>query len=401
MSGSLRGIKDKNTALMAAGANRMASATTVGVLGTGYLISNNEANGISEDDMGATEVAVPSYDKNSTRRFNTPIFLNPKTGSVEVNFINVSRTNPQDAPLKLMKAIYQYATSGQPLDENLIQDTLSKVGKVIEPLVRESLAAEFILDALRGRDKYGNEQDFMDTLNKTLIERAAPKTIIDIWKDTRKFNSKTGVSKTGWPARFEDSVKKYYGIIQQTINYDKSIQMVVSNNVREIKNIESSLKKKIGELREGVVDYSDQNEINKIIETVDDHMRKSYIAQKKLAQDLHAFKKMRYYVKGKGKDSIKIDNQSFVSRQMDDQKIMNIVRSNRLFKEPANFREMLVRNRTQKNTIGYFTPNLYKKGTYAIFQKKDKIPIEVIKLVGNRIAEWKKASRPLLTVGEE
>ena len=86
---------------------------------------------------------------------------------------------------------------------------------------------------------------------------------------------------------------------------------------------------------------------------------------------------------------------------MDDQKIMNIVRSNRLFKEPANFREMLVRNRTQKNTIGYFTPNLYKKGTYAIFQKKDKIPIEVIELVANRIEEWRRSSRPLLTVGKE
>ena len=209
------------------------------------------------------------------------------------------------------------------------------------------------------------------------------------------------MSKTGWPARFEDSVKKYYGIVQQTVNFDKSIQTVVSNNIREVRNIESSLKKRIGELREGVVDYSDPNEINKIIDIVDDHMRKSYIAQKKLAQDLHAFKKMRYYVKGKGKDSIKIDNQSFVPKQMDDQKIMNIVRSNRLFKEPPNFREMLVRNRTQKNTIGYFTPNLYKKGTYAIFQKKDKIPLEVIQLVNNRIAEWKKESRPLLTVGKE
>jgi len=397
----LRGIKDKNTALMAAGANRMASATTVGVLGTGYLISNNEANGISEDDMGATEVVVPPYDKNSTRRFNTPIFLNPKTGSVEVNFINVSRTNPQDAPLKLMKAIYQYATSGQPLDENLIQDTLSKVGKVIEPLVRESLAAEFILDALRGRDKYGNEQDFMDTLNKALIEKAAPKTIIDIWKDTRKFNSKTGVNKTGWPARFEDSVKKYYGIIQQTINYDKSIQMVVSNNVREIKNIESSLRKKIGELREGVVDYSDPNEINKIIETVDDHMRKSYIAQKKLAQDLHAFKKMRYYVKGKGKDSIKIDNQSFVSKKMNDIKILDMLTSNNLFKEPKYVEDVLLRNSTQKGGIGYFTPYLLGTGTSQIFEVKDKIPSEIVRLVENRLNQWNRESLPLLIEGKE
>ena len=397
----LRGIADKNPALIAAGVNRLGAATTVGVLGTGYLISDNEAKGISEDDMKAVDAAVPIYEKNSTRKYNTPIFLNPKTGNIEVNFINVSRTNPQDAPLKLMKAIYQYTTSGQPLDENLIQDTLSKLGQVIDPLIRESLAAEFALNLVRGTDRYGTEKDRMDLVLKGLRDKATPKIITDIWEDTRKFNSKTGMSKTGWPARFEDSVKKYYGVVQQTVNFDKSIQTVVSNNIREVRNIESSLKKRIGELREGVVDYSDPNEINKIIDIVDEHMEKSYIAQKKLAQDLHAFKKMRYYVKGKGKDSIKIDNQSFVSKQMDDQKIMNIVRSNRLFKEPPNFREMLVRNRTQKNTIGYFTPNLYKKGTYAIFQKKDKIPLEVIQLVNNRIAEWKKESRPLLTVGKE
>ena len=397
----LRGIADKNPALIAAGVNRLGAATTVGVLGTGYLISDNEAKGISEDDMKAVDAAVPIYEKNSTRKYNTPIFLNPKTGNIEVNFINVSRTNPQDAPLKLMKAIYQYATSGQPLDENLIQDTLSKLGQVIDPLIRESLAAEFVLNLIRGTDRYGTEQDRMDLVLKGLRDKATPKIITDIWEDTRKFNSKTGMSKTGWPARFEDSVKKYYGVVQQTVNFDKSIQTVVSNNIREVRNIESSLKKRIGELREGVVDYSDPNEINKIIDIVDEHMEKSYIAQKKLAQDLYTFKKMRYYVKGKGKDSIKIDNQSFVSKQMDDQKIMNIVRSNRLFKEPPNFREMLVRNRTQKNTIGYFTPNLYKKGTYAIFQKKDKIPLEVIQLVNNRIAEWKKESRPLLTVGKE
>ena len=397
----LRGIADKNLKQFGAGVNRLGAATTVGVLGTGYLISDNEAKGISEDDMKAVDASVPIYEKNSTRKYNTPIFLNPKTGNIEVNFINVSRTNPQDAPLKLMKAIYQYTTSGQPLDENLIQDTLSKLGQVIDPLIRESLAAEFVLNLVRGTDRYGTEKNRMDLVLKGLKDKAIPKTITDIWEDTRKFNSKTGMSKTGWPARFEDSVKKYYGVVQQTVNFDKSIQTVVSNNIREVKNIESSLKKRIGELREGVVDYSDPNEINKIIDTVDEHMEKSYIAQKKLAQDLYTFKKMRYYVKGKGKDSIKIDNQSFVSRQMDDQKIINIVRSNRLFKEPPNFREMLVRNRTQKNTIGYFTPNLYKKGTYAIFQKKDKIPLEVIQLVNNRIAEWKKASRPLLTVGKE
>jgi len=177
--------------------------------------------------------------------------------------------------------------------------------------------------------------------------------------------------------------------------------MVVSNNVREIKNIESSLRKKIGELREGVVDYSDPNEINKIIETVDDHMRKSYIAQKKLAQDLHAFKKMRYYVKGKGKDSIKIDNQSFVSKKMNDIKILDMLTSNNLFKEPKYVEDVLLRNSTQKGGIGYFTPYLLGTGTSQIFEVKDKIPSEIVRLVENRLNQWNRESLPLLIEGKE
>ena len=388
----LRGMKDGNAAMMQAGAERLAGLTAMTAVGSGAVFSNNEKNGIDEDDNSVIDMLSLVYDKGSSRYFNKPVMINPKTGHLETNFINISRAFPYDAPIKLVKAMYEYGESGQPLDNTNIDEIVEKVGQVFDPLKTESLAVESLINLLRGQDSYGNKKDFLENLEREVFNKAMPRTITDIYKATKAADSATGMSELGFPNRFEDRIKRFYGITQTTFDFNRSLQSKASENRRAIQEAEQGLRSEIGKLRAGTMDYSDPDTKNEIIKIVDEYAQKNFEAQKSLAETLYEFKKLNYYVKKGNK---------LYPKKITDQKVLEILTEKNLFKEPKFIRNTLARNTKEKNGIGIFMPSTLSGSIAKIFEKRDKIPPEIISIIDNRLYQWNSASLPLLIVDEE
>ena len=200
------------------------------------------------------------------------------------------------------------------------------------------------------------------------------------------------MSESGFPNRFEDRIKRFYGITQTTFDFNRSLQSKASENRRAIQEAEQGLRSKIGRLRAGTMDYSDPDTKNEIIKIVDEYAQKNFEAQKSLAETLYEFKKLNYYVKKGNK---------LYPKKITDQKVLEILTEKNLFKEPKFIRNTLARNTKEKNGIGIFMPSTLSGSIAKIFEKRDKIPPEIISIIDNRLYQWNSASLPLLTVDEE
>ena len=388
----LTGVFTRNAALMKNGAERIAGTIAVGTVGSGYLISGNEKNGITEVDNEVVDTLSAIYDRNSVRSYNKPFMINPKTGHIETNFYNVSRNNPYDALLKLGTAIYQYADSGKITDRNQIEDTVQKIGQVFDPLITESLAIEPILNLLSGTKKgrrlyptKPNASDIIEAMGKELGPRFVPKTITDIIKYQEAVDSKTGVSKSGFPNRVEDRIKRFYGITQQTFDFNKSLQSRVNTEASVIKSIDGEMKTMLKQLQAGTIDFSKQENVNELMGKIDVFVEKSFNAQRKLAEVLDTAKKLTYHKKGK--------DGKLVPQKIDDKKLRSILSEKGFLNEKELTRTALVYNNQER---GRFKPPLLGEKNAFKFEGMNKIQRELILMIEGRLNEYAKDATPLI-----
>ena len=389
----LTGVFTRNAALMKNGAERIAGTIAVGTVGSGYLISGNEKNGITEVDNEVVDTLSAIYDRNSVRSYNKPFMINPKTGHIETNFYNVSRNNPYDALLKLGKAIYQYADSGKITDRNQIEDTVQKIGQVFDPLITESLAIEPILNLLSGTKKgrrlyptKPNASDIIEAMRTELGPRFVPKTITDIIKYQEAVDSETGASKSGFPNRVDDRIKRFYGITQQTFDFNKSLQSKVNTEASVIKSIDGEMKTMLKQLQAGTIDFSKQENVNELMGKIDVFVEKSFNAQRKLAEVLNTAKKLTYYKKGK--------DGKLVPQKIDDKKLRSILSEKGFLDEKELTRTALVYNNQER---GRFKPPLLGEKNAFKFEGMNKIQRKLILMIEGRLNEYAKDATPLVS----
>ena len=111
---------------MKAGAERLAGLTAVGVAGEGYLISNNQEKGVTETDDKIVSILSAPYNKDSVRRYEKPMMLNPKTGHIETHIQILVETILMMPVRKFAKLVFQYATSEKMTDPEQIEETIEK-----------------------------------------------------------------------------------------------------------------------------------------------------------------------------------------------------------------------------------------------------------------------------------
>ena len=412
----LTGVFTRNAGLAKNGAERMAGTIGVGTLGLGYLISGNEKNGISEVDNEVINILSPMYDRNSVRSFNKPMMVNPKTGNIETNFYNVSRNNPYDAMLKFSKAIFQYADSGKMTDINQIEDTIQKIGQVFDPLITESLAIEPLLNIFtgtkRGRSLYPEDPNAYDRIKAAVEElypKVTPKTIVDIMNYQRSIDSRTqktkdakgfpnltkgekdyfGVAtKSGYPARVADKIKRFYGLTQQTFDFNKSLQSTVNQEASAIRNIDGEMKNLLRKLGDRTEDLSKQENVDKIMSQVDGFVKKSFDAQRKLAGILDEAKKLTYF-----NNRIKDDKGNMIRQKIDDVKLKAILGERGFLNEKDIVNTALVYRNQQR---GRFVPPLLSQSVIQKFEGMNKIPRELLLIIQNRLIDYSKQSAPLI-----
>ena len=407
----LRGLITGNKQLMINGSERLAGFIGTSALGAGYLISGNKKNDISETDNKVIDYFSPMYDRNSTRSYQTPLRINPKNGQIETVFINVSRNNPNDAPAKFVKALYQYADSGRLTSISQINEVVKKLVQVFDPLITESLALEPILNIIRNNKqgrriwKEGADPDeIMLAIGKELTDKNIPKTIIDIIRtqeasdshDAQEKENKgypnltaderknfSAANRKGFPNRLEDRIKRFYGITQQTFNFNKALQVNVSNKMRLINSLDAQLRGELSDYQSGIkADMSIPENVKELADKVDNYILKNYRAQKQLAESLHEAKKLEYFDRKKNK--IKID----------DQRLRSILSSEGSYNEPELIRSALV---YRNGNRGEFRPSLFSSTTGKRAMKTLGIPKAVVQFIQNRLAQYARRATPLIS----
>ena len=410
-----KGLATGNLSLMRIGAERLAGLTAVGVAGEGYLISNNQEKGVTETDDKVVSILSASYNKDSVRRYEKPMMLNPKTGHIETTYTNISRNDPYDAVRKFAKLVFQYATSEKMTDPEQIEETIEKLALVFDPLITESLAIEPILNLLakrKGRRDLFPEGATPDQITaivaKELGMTYVPKTITDIIKyqqaldsdrekDKKGYDSKltkeeldefsAGTSKFGFPNRASDRLKRFYGITQSTFNFNKSLQYNVAKKNSEINNIKGQLFSSLRELQAGYTGsilrthLSDPKIMEELNKKVDEYVLKTYRSQQDLAEILRDSQKLNYYTKDKGK---------LIPRTMDAKKLIAILTEKEFVDLSPNVEPALLFG------VGQYKPPLIDVKRAETLEGVQKVPREIILAVQQRLEAYAKRNTPLL-----
>ena len=410
-----KGLATGNLSLMRIGAERLAGLTAVGVAGEGYLISNNQEKGVTETDDKIVSILSASYNKDSVRRYEKPMMLNPKTGHIETTYTNISRNDPYDAVRKFAKLVFQYATSEKMTDPEQIEETIEKLALVFDPLITESLAIEPILNLLakrKGRRDLFPEGATPDQITaivaKELGMTYVPKTITDIIKyqqaldsdrekDKKGYDSKltkeeldefsAGTSIFGFPNRAADRLKRFYGITQSTFNFNKSLQYNVAKKNSEIENIKGQLFSSLRELQAGYTGsilrthLSDPKIMEELNKKVDEYVLKTYRSQQDLAEILRDSQKLNYYTKDKGK---------LIPRTMDAKKLIAILTEKEFVDLSPNVEPALLFG------VGQYKPPLIDVKRAETLEGVQKVPREIILAVQQRLEAYAKRNTPLL-----
>ena len=410
-----KGLATGNLSLMRIGAERLAGLTAVGVAGEGYLISNNQEKGVTETDDKVVSILSASYNKDSVRRYEKPMMLNPKTGHIETTYTNISRNDPYDAVRKFAKLVFQYATSEKMTDPEQIEETIEKLALVFDPLITESLAIEPILNLLakrKGRRDLFPEGATPDQITaivaKELGMTYVPKTITDIIKyqqaldsdrekDKKGYDSKltkeeldefsAGTSIFGFPNRAADRLKRFYGITQSTFNFNKSLQYNVAKKNSEINNIKGQLFSSLRELQAGYTGsilrthLSDPKIMEELNKKVDEYVLKTYRSQQDLAEILRDSQKLNYYTKDKGK---------LIPRTMDAKKLIAILTEKEFVDLSPNVEPALLFG------VGQYKPPLIDVKRAETLEGVQKVPREIILAVQQRLEAYAKRNTPLL-----
>ena len=410
-----KGLATGNLSLMRIGAERLAGLTAVGVAGEGYLISNNQEKGVTETDDKVVSILSASYNKDSVRRYEKPMMLNPKTGHIETTYTNISRNDPYDAVRKFAKLVFQYATSEKMTDPEQIEETIEKLALVLDPIITESLAIEPILNLLSARKgkrdlfpEGATPDQITAIVAKELGMTYVPKTITDIIKyqqaldsdrekDKKGYDSKltkeeldefsAGTSKFGFPNRAADRLKRFYGITQSTFNFNKSLQYNVAKKNSEIENIKGQLFSSLRELQAGYTGsilrthLSDPKIMEELNKKVDEYVLKTYRSQQDLAEILRDSQKLNYYTKDKGK---------LIPRTMDAKKLIAILTEKEFVDLSPNVEPALLFG------VGQYKPPLIDVKRAETLEGVQKVPREIILAVQQRLEAYAKRNTPLL-----
>jgi|TARA_R100001530_G_scaffold131900_1_gene103857 hypothetical protein len=410
-----KGLATGNLSLMRIGAERLAGLTAVGVAGEGYLISNNQEKGVTETDDKVVSILSAFYNKDSVRRYEKPMMLNPKTGHIETTYTNISRNDPYDAVRKFAKLVFQYATSEKMTDPEQIEETIEKLALVFDPVITESLAIEPILNLLakrKGRRDLFPEGATPDQITAIVVKELGmtyvPKTITDIIKyqqaldsdrekDKKGYDSKltkeeldefsAGTSKFGFPNRAADRLKRFYGITQSTFNFNKSLQYKVAKKNSEINNIKGQLFSSLRELQAGYTGsilrthLSDPKIVEELNKKVDEYVLKTYRSQQDLAEILRDSQKLNYYTKDKGK---------LIPRTMDAKKLKAILTEKEFVDLSPNVEPALLFG------VGQYKPPLIDVKRAETLEGVQKVPREIILAVQQRLEAYAKRNTPLL-----
>lgn len=410
-----KGLATGNLSLMRIGAERLAGLTAVGVAGEGYLISNNQEKGVTETDDKIVSILSASYNKDSVRRYEKPMMLNPKTGHIETTYTNISRNDPYDAVRKFAKLVFQYATSEKMTDPEQIEETIEKLALVLDPIITESLAIEPILNLLSARKgkrdlfpEGATPDQITAIVAKELGMTYVPKTITDIIKyqqaldsdrekDKKGYDSKltkeeldefsAGTSIFGFPNRAADRLKRFYGITQSTFNFNKSLQYNVAKKNSEIENIKGQLFSSLRELQAGYTGsilrthLSDPKIMEELNKKVDEYVLKTYRSQQDLAEILRDSQKLNYYTKDKGK---------LIPRTMDAKKLIAILTEKEFVDLSPNVEPALLFG------VGQYKPPLIDVKRAETLEGVQKVPREIILAVQQRLEAYAKRNTPLL-----
>ena len=395
-----KGLATGNTALMKAGAERLAGLTAVGVVGEGLFISDNQKHFITEKDNEVVSILSAPYNKDAVRRYEKPMMINPKTGHIETTYINISRNDPYDAVRKFSKLVWQYATSGKMTDVAQVEETIEKLALVFDPVITESLAVEPILNLLakrKGRRDLFPEgatpDEKIGIALKELGMTYVPKTITDIIKYQQAQDSITGTSKFGFPNRVADRIKRFYGITQSTFDFNKSLQYNVGQKNSEINDIKRQLFSSLSELQAGYTGnilrtrLTDPNIINELNKKVDEYVEKTYRSQKELAELLRDAKKLTYYTKSKDGE--------LVQRNIDSKKIIEILTAKDAVKLSSNIEPAMLLG------TGQYVPPSIDQARADRLQGVQKIPREIILKVQERLEAYARRNTPLLNIEKE
>ena len=410
-----KGLATGNLSLMRIGAERLAGLTAVGVAGEGYLISNNQEKGVTETDDKIVSILSASYNKDSVRKYEKPMMLNPKTGHIETTYTNISRNDPYDAVRKFAKLVFQYATSEKMTDPEQIEETIEKLALVLDPIITESLAIEPILNLLSARKgkrdlfpEGATPDQITAIVAKELGMTYVPKTITDIIKyqqaldsdrekDKKGYDSKltkeeldefsAGTSIFGFPNRAADRLKRFYGITQSTFNFNKSLQYNVAKKNSEIENIKGQLFSSLRELQAGYTGsilrthLSDPKIMEELNKKVDEYVLKTYRSQQDLAEILRDSQKLNYYTKDKGK---------LIPRTMDAKKLIAILTEKEFVDLSPNVEPALLFG------VGQYKPPLIDVKRAETLEGVQKVPREIILAVQQRLEAYAKRNTPLL-----
>jgi hypothetical protein len=397
----IQGVKTNNPTLFYIGAKRMSSLAAVGVGGEMLYNANNMEHGVSTQDIQAVNKLLPDYSKNATVVALSSIEVNKATGDMEFRLANLSNNDTYDFARRAHRAAAKYVSSigdkgFNERDFNTFMDEeLANISAFTSPALGVSTLGKLFGASTTGSksiyDPANSASENVMAAVKTIFSDFTPKTISTLYAPIEAATG-SGRDKYGAPSRATDKAYNAVGLPVHTISIDKSIQFKVAKNVKEIGQANGSLKRVLSDYQtKGESFWADkQGSIDKLIDDVDNTVKKSFEKQVELAHTLNDAKHIEYFTtdsKGK-REKTRIGNV----------KLFEILSEENLRKVDKSVPYSIVEPAISGRSVGMFVPpplltgpeiaNLHKKG----FTK------EATDAINNRLGYYAKESTKLLSI---
>ena len=383
------GIKTKNTALFANGAERLAGFIGAGYLSKELIWENNLSKGVDASTEKAIEINSAAYNKYDTRYFTSPLKINSKNGDYESTYINISRNDPYDSPWKMGQLVIDSIFNGKLRLDN-IDDFLNNLSIIAQPLLTFSLLGQPIKRAISGETKRRPEEDWSDVAIRELGKFLGPEvgkhilTTIGAYDSEKAKGVGLGSTDFGFPARPSDKIKRHLGITSETFNLNKSLQYNTAAHLRKISSANSGLMRFLKTKQSGTYDFNSPEfwgDLNAILE-------KSYQAQKDLALLLYETKKATVF------------NEDNIPLRITNPMLREILGEKDLKKIDPKVSYALLDN-IFENKVGIFKPPFFTdEGWQSRAIKESKMPRKVMEQINGYIIKYWN-NKPLLQIEEE
>tara|TARA_R110000803_G_scaffold210826_1_gene284011 strand:+ start:591 stop:4664 length:4074 start_codon:yes stop_codon:yes gene_type:complete len=382
------GVKTKNTGLIQAGMARLAGATTAATGAIAHIQYQRMRHNIDRDDIVAMDAVAQDWQKNDIVDYDSNIHINSK-GELEVKVKNLTSVLPHAPIIQIAQQLYPYIMSKEGKDD-LANGNLDNFDKIINAVqtatsvfTDESLLAAGIMDVYRGETKKGRSlYDLKDSLGERrlkdvgrILSPAFPgagtiKTVMGVLdakrseeiNDARREDS--GLTDSGWNARYKDKFKSVPGVKFDAINISKSFQSAAASKAAAMSAANSNIIKSLNNSYN--IDWSNEKEVAKVIKDFKNNIEYSFKQQQNLAELFNDFKKLKYY-KGTKEDKV------------DDDFILKLLSDSGLKKENKKLHAALNQagDNILNDNVGYFnSPSL--KESFGRLSKNQNIPMEVL-----------------------